>query len=127
MLVDVTRFPIVFIRSGSTSEEAVPSQIEHLLDREAPFVLMTDHAPGDHDDESAEERKEKALFVKKIKSRLVKLCKAMIVIEGDQPTNAIVRAGAATAAKAFGFSVFFVADEEQANQKAELILAAIAP
>lgn len=125
MLVDVTRFPVVFIRSESTSEEPVPSQIGRLLDRDEPFVLMTDHAPGDHDDESPEERKEKALFFKRIKARFLKLCKGMIVIEGDKPSSAFVRAGAATAAKAFGFSVFFVADEEQAASKARSILAPI--
>ena len=122
MLLDDSRFPLVFAREEGDSSASILDQLEALLDRQAPFVLITDHSPEDHHDETPEERREKAFFFKKVRDRFKKYCRAMIVIENGKPTNAAVRIAAATAAKAFGFSVFFEADEERATAKGMLLL-----
>ncbi len=122
MLLDDSRFPLVFARTDVEASASINEQLEGLLYKQAPFVLITDHSPDDHDDETPEERKEKALFFKKIRDRFKKYCRAMIVIEGNTPTNAAVRVAAAAASKAFGFSVLFVADEEHATAKGLALL-----
>lgn len=122
MLLDDSRFPLVFAREQGDSDASILDQLEGLLDRQAPFVLITDHSPEDHDDETPEERREKALFFKKIRERFKKYCRAMIVIENGKQTNAVVRAAAAAASKAFGFSVLFEADEERAVAKGMFLL-----
>jgi hypothetical protein len=121
MLLDNSRFPLVFAREQGEPGASILDQLERLLDRKAPFVLITDHSPEDHD-ETPEERREKVLFFKKVRDRFKQYCRAMIVIENGRPTNAAVRIAAATAAKAFGFSVFFEADEDQAIAKGMAVL-----
>lgn len=122
MLLDDTRFPLVFAREEGHSPASILAELEGLLDRQAPFVLITDHAPDDHHAETAEERKEKALFFKRTKDRFRKYCRAMIVIEGKKPASAAVRLAAATASKAFGFSVLFETDERRAAARGMLVL-----
>lgn len=93
------------------------------MDKGAHFVLITDHAPDDHEDETPEERKQKALFFKQVRDRLRKLCRGMIVVEGNNPTPAAGLIAAQAASKTLGFSVVFVADEQQAVEKGKLLLA----
>lgn len=65
MFLDDTRFPLVFAREEGQSPASILAELEALLNRQAPFVLITDHSPDDHDTETAEERREKALFFKR--------------------------------------------------------------
>lgn len=122
MLLDDTRRPLVFLRAGEETNVPIEMQFEKLLENDSPFVLITDHAPDDHEDETQEERKQKALFFKKIRDRLRRLCRGMIVIEGDKPTPMAGRIAAQAASKALGFSVSFVTSEEQAVEKGLLLL-----
>lgn len=128
MVLDDTRFPLVLLRAHEESDSSIDeqlernSQLEALLDKQAPFVLIADHSAYDHDDETSEERKAKALFFKRIKGRMKKYCLGLIVIEGHSPMNAAARIAAAGASKALGFSVQFAADEEQATIKGMLLL-----
>ncbi|NEI72936.1 hypothetical protein GR212_25570 [Rhizobium lusitanum] len=128
MLLDDSRFPLVFLRAheelGSSIDEQQErnSQLESLLDKQTPFVLIADHSTHDHDDETPEERKAKALFFKRIKDRIRKYCLGLIVIEGHSPANTAARIAAAAASKALGFSVQFAADEESAAAKGMVLL-----
>lgn len=128
MLLDETRFPLVFLREhedeSSSIEEVFDrnNQLESLLDRQTPFVLIADHSSHAHDDETPEERKAKALFFKRIKDRMRKYCLGLVVIEGHSPMNTAARVAASAASKALGFSVQFAADEEQAAAKGLLLL-----
>jgi len=125
MLLDEKRFPLVFLRhDGSADAPAIQDQLERLLDRSAAFVLVTDHAPGGDEAETPAERKDKALFFKRVKDRLRRHCRGMIVIEGDRPTAMAGRIAAAAAAKAFGFTILFAADEDQAAAQAASLLGA---
>ena len=64
MLLDTTHFPLVYLREHAaqkarTNEDAsAEGQLESLLDQGRHFVLLTDHLPGDHPEESHEERVE---------------------------------------------------------------------
>lgn len=128
MLLDDSRFPLVFLREheeeGSSLEEVLGrnSQLEVLLDKQTPFVLIAAHSAHDHDDETPEERKAKALFFKRIKDRMKRYCLGLIVIEGHSPMNSVVRIAATTASKALGFSVQFAANEETAAAKGLALL-----
>ncbi|MDM0091386.1 hypothetical protein QTI08_28475, partial [Variovorax sp. J22G40] len=88
MRLDTTRFPLVFMREAQQQPSAAdtPEQaLEALLDRGERFVLLTDHLPGDHADESHEDRKQRALFFKRHKARMRALCQGMV----PGPVNAI--------------------------------------
>ncbi len=70
MLIDTSRFPLVYLRepeaqapadAGSGNDASAEARIESLLDQGQHFVLLTDHLPGDHPEESHEERKQRAL------------------------------------------------------------------
>ncbi|MBB3461276.1 hypothetical protein [Rhizobium sp. BK377] len=89
MLLDRSRLPVVFIRTDADAETSINDQIEALLEERRPFVLVTDHAPDDHEDETQEERKERALFFKKIKDRMRAYCRGMIVIDGGNLIEAV--------------------------------------
>lgn len=114
MSLDASRFPLVFARDGEPSMSLITQQFEEIFDREAPFVLITDHRPDDHDDEPPEHRREKAMLFKQMKSRLKKYCLGMIVIEGDQPVTAVMKLAASGLSKALGMTVRFVPDEDEA-------------
>lgn len=128
MLLDDSRFPLVFLRAHEEESSSIDEvlgrnrQLETLLDKQKPFVLIADHSAHDHDDETPEERKEKALFFKRIKDRMKRYCLGLIVIEGHSPVNTAARIAAAAARKALGFSVQFAVDEEQAAAKGMLLL-----
>lgn len=124
MFIDISQAPFVYIRAEVESSVPIAEQFQQLLAQEQPFVLITNHRQDDHPDETPEERKEKALFFKKVKERMRQLCRGMIVLEGDKPTPAAMRLMAATASKAFGFAVKFAASEEQAIEQGRELLAA---
>jgi hypothetical protein len=123
MLIDNSLSPIVFLRTHAESSIPIEEQLQQLLNKGQRFVLVTDHSQDDHHDETPEERKQRALFFKKIKDRMRVLCGGMIVLEGDKPTPAPVRLVATTASKAFGFTVAFATDEEDAIEKGKSLLA----
>lgn len=116
MLIDESRAPLMFFRSQGESDIPVEQQLQRLLDQGQPFVLVMDHSPDDHHDETVEQRREKALFFKRVKDQMRSLCRGMIVLERGKPTSAPMRLAAAGASKAFGFKVGFVDDEAAAVQ-----------
>lgn len=122
MLIDDSRRPLVFLRTHEETATSIELQFERLLENDSPFVLITDHSPDDHHHETPEERKQKALFFKRVRDRLRKLCRGMIVVEGDKPTPMVARITAQAASKTFGFSVSFVASEEKAVEQGWLLL-----
>lgn len=118
MFLDRSEFPLVFVRSGETMNDNVEDQLRHLLERKEEFVLITDHSEDDHDNENHEDKKKRNLFIKSIKGDLRKYCMAMIFIN-RRTITALERMAAATAAKAFGFSIAIISDEESARQAAK--------
>lgn len=123
MLIDVSHAPYVFIKAEVESNVPVEEQFQKLLDNGQPFVLITNHGQDDHEDETVEERREKALFFKRIKDRLSKLCRGMIILAGDRAPPAPARLLATTAGKAFGFTVAFASSKDDAIRQGKVLLA----
>lgn len=125
MLIDVSRFPLVFIKEpeASQADEPLDLKLGELLDRGERFVLLTDHLPGDHEDEPAEQRKAKALFFKQNRQRFRQLCQGLILITDGRTVPAPVRLAAQAAGKALGLSMAFVITEQEALDEAARLLA----
>ena len=92
-MLDTTRFPLVFMRAADMEPlmDSPKQALETLLERGERFVLLTDHLPGDHAEESHEERKQKALFFKRNKAQLRELCRGMVLITGERTISAPLR------------------------------------
>lgn len=123
MSIDDTRAPLIFLRAEREVDSSVEAEFEALLAKEQPFVMIIHAFEHNHDGEPPEERKQKALFFKRIRDRLRKLCLAMIVIEDGQSLSAAARLAAQTASKGFGFSVQFAATKAQAVERGQELLA----
>ena len=132
MQIDANQFPLVFLRpnedaKGASASKPTPAaQFEAILNRGQHFVLITLHSPTDDPDETAEERKQRALFFKRNKDRLRRLCAGAIVVEGDRPTPIPIRLAAQAMGKAFGFNFHFVTNEAEAIDRAMRLVEAAA-
>ncbi len=130
--IDANQFPLVFLRPNedgeerSTSKPSPEAQFEAILDCGRHFVLITTGTPTDGPDETAEERKQKALFFKRNKDRMRRFCVGAIVVEGDRPTSVPMRLAAQAMGKAFGFNCHFVANEARAIDQAMRLVEAAA-
>ena len=123
MLLDQSRFPLVFIQADTPSELSEDAQMEALLGRAAPFVLIAPaQAKHDHGDETPDERKQRALQFKSWRERLRRLCRGVIVVQGGKPLAAPFRLAAEGFGKAVGVTVRFVDDEAAAVVTATAML-----
>jgi hypothetical protein len=124
MQFDTSKFPLVFLMEQTHAQSAatVEAQLAALLDRGERFVLLTDHLPGDHPEESKEERKERALFFKRNKDRLKQLCRGIVFITGERTVSAAIRLAAQGAGKALGLGFAFVPSEDEAQGEAMRLL-----
>jgi len=128
MPIDSTQFPLVFLRldegadGSSTTSRSTEDQLDSVLGREQRFVLIAARAPGGDQDGSPEERKQRALFFKRNRERLRRLCAGAVVVEGDRPTPVAIRLAAQAMGKAFGFSFQFVATEFDAIDRARQLV-----
>lgn len=131
MLIDTSRFPLVYLREpptqpahADTANDASPEgQIESLLDRGLPFVLLTDHLPGSHPEESHAERRQRALFFKRNRERMRQLCRGMVVITGKRAVPAALRLAVQGMGRALGMRMAFVQEEDAAQALSREMLA----
>ncbi|QTD44097.1 hypothetical protein [Ottowia testudinis] len=114
MMLDLGQFPLVRILPINTTQIAPERQIELLLDREQPFVLMMHRRDERHPDDNPENRKSRSRFFKQNRDRLKRLCAAAILVEGDSPVSPPIKAMAWGLSKAFGVPFHFAHDEDLA-------------
>ena len=127
MHVDISRFPMVYLYADRQGNASAERQLEALLDRAERFVLVTEHNPADAHDEAPEGRRQKALFLKRNRERLQRLCTGAIVIEDGRPTPMPMRLAAQAVGKAFGIAFHFVPGEAEAIARALHLLGRTRP
>lgn len=119
MRLDTTHFPLVYLREpapqAAHTDASAEDELQSLLDQGLHFVLLTDHLPGDHPEESHEERKQRALFFKRNRERMRALCRGMVVITGERAVPAALRLAMQGMGKALGMRVAFVQEEGEAQ------------
>ncbi len=123
MNLDQSRFPLVFMRADQPAQATPERQLEALLDREAPFVLVAEALDRHEHDETPAARKAWALFFKAQKDRLKRLCRGVVLIRGDKPLAAPLRLAAEGLGKVLGVGVRFVGDEAEALEVGPRLLA----
>jgi hypothetical protein len=92
-----------------------------LLDRQEPFVLVVN---GVQEEESQEERKQRAIWFKRNRERLGRYCKGNIfLIEADSLRQQLqLRATKMSNSETFPFRVAIVATEAKALAQAQQLL-----
>ncbi|VVE48814.1 hypothetical protein PCA20602_04575 [Pandoraea capi] len=87
-----------------------------LVKHGAPFVVVYDQLTRD---ETHEDRKQRAVWLKHNKSALAAVCKALVSIEPDETRRAAIRTMGEAAVKAFGIPHEAVATREEAEALVE--------
>ncbi len=126
MQVDDTQFPLVFLREHEQehTSQQTQDQLEALLNRGQRFVLLTERLGGEdrNQEESHEDRKQRALFFKRNKQRLKDLCAGMVVITQGRAIPAAARLAQHTLGRVLGLRFAFVFDEGEARVEASRFL-----
>ncbi|WP_269632949.1 hypothetical protein [Pelomonas sp. BJYL3] len=117
-------FPVVTfrndaIRPGYAARWA--REMEALVARAQAFVLL--FLP-ERPEETLEDRKQRALWLKSNKDALSEHCRALITVEPDPQERAAAAKEAQAMQKAFGLLLVSVASESEARDLAQSLLAA---
>jgi hypothetical protein len=127
LLIEAEAFPIVRIRydqEGPSGQDNNLALFEALLDREQPFVLIGN---GEHlQQESHEERKRIALWMKRNRVRLNRLVRAMVYVEPNTVKRLAARPATFVFEKFWGFPMLVSESDRDATAIAESLLAASA-
>ncbi|MBN8948931.1 MULTISPECIES: hypothetical protein [unclassified Rhizobium] len=119
---DVSLWPIVR-HSAAAAQPGYSKQWEREMDAllalSMPFVVIME---GDEQAEEHEDRKARGIWLKKNKTALAAVCKAVIGIEAGAIKRAAMQLQMNLATKAFGMRMEIVASKEEAMQLAERIL-----
>ncbi|HEY0219882.1 MAG TPA: hypothetical protein VGC26_08995 [Afipia sp.] len=119
---DVTDFPVVRMRRvwpGYASQWK--TEMDLLVEKASPFVVIfDDSAPM----EIHEDRKVRGLWLKKNKAVLGRVCRAVIAVEADPATRAVMQAQAQALAvgQAFGVAMVIASSVPEAEEKAQALL-----
>ncbi|AJE99784.1 hypothetical protein [Pandoraea apista] len=87
------------------------AEMTALVNHGQPFVVVYDQLTRD---ETHEDRKQRAIWLKQNKTALAAVCKALVSIEPSEARRAEVRAMGVAAVKAFGIPHEAVATREEA-------------
>ncbi len=119
---DVSLWPIV-CQSARSVQPGYAAQwsreMDAILAISMPFVVIVD---GDQPAEEHEDRKARGIWLKKNKSALAAICKAVIGIEASAVKRAAMQVQMSLATKAFGTRMETAASRQDALQLAERIL-----
>ncbi|MDQ0649791.1 hypothetical protein [Pseudomonas cedrina] len=126
MLMNSSDFPLVwmnFAQEPGHDHQNDFDEFEANLQREEPFVLLTDTTNAEDHEHSPEEKKRTALWMKKHKVELRKWVLAMIMIEPNSVKRLGFKAYAVVFAKFWGYPLLLAASREQAMEMARELLA----
>ncbi|MGC7403376.1 hypothetical protein ACPWR0_11320 [Pandoraea pneumonica] len=111
---DVSALPYVVFNqraAGPGYARQWGAEMVALVNHGEPFVVVYDQL---RTDESHEDRKQRAVWLKHNKAALAEVCKALVSIEPDDAQRAMVKVMGETAVKAFGIPHEAVATREEA-------------
>lgn len=118
MNIDPHQFPLVWMHYREAAGQTDPfSQLDQLLQRQQPFVLVTADAPGEQAQPDANAKaslKQASLWMKQNKAAIRRWIKAGIVIAPDSAAQARVEAFADTYRKFWGYPLLHCASKEAA-------------
>ncbi|NTF45548.1 hypothetical protein A6U86_08650 [Rhizobium sp. AC27/96] len=121
---DVSLWPIVR-QSAQSVRPGYAAQWEREMDTflaiSMPFVVIME---GDQPAEDHEDRKTRGIWLKRNKTALATVCKAVIGIEASAIKRAAIQVQMSLATKAFGTRMEIVASPNEALELAEKILKA---
>lgn len=121
---DISHFPVVWSRNAAIVPGYAPQwvrEMNRLLARGLPFVIIFDEGMADEDHE---DRKVRAVWLKENKSLLASLCRSVIAIEPNAIKRAALTAQALIASKAFGVAMDVVPSRQDAEAAARASLMA---
>jgi len=116
-------FPIVTFRNTAIEPGYAARwarEMEALVSRAEPFVILF---RPDRPDETVEDRKLRALWLKSHKAALSATCRGLLTVEPDAEARAAAQEAEAMQ-KAFGLLLVSVASESEARDLAQSLLAA---
>ncbi|ENN88170.1 hypothetical protein RHSP_39637 [Rhizobium freirei PRF 81] len=119
---DVSLWPIVRQSAGSVRPgyaEQWEREMDSLLAISMPFVVIME---GGQPDEDHEDRKARGIWLKRNKTALVTVCRAVIGIEASAIKRAAIQVQMSLATKAFGTRMEIVASQQEAFELAVQIL-----
>ncbi|WP_413204923.1 hypothetical protein [Rhodospirillum sp. A1_3_36] len=127
MPLDSTNFPLVWMRYDKDPDHDHDHDedfevFEEILNRGAPFVLLTDSAPTEEHEHSQEEKKRTTLWMKKHKADLRTRVLAMIVIEASAAKRLAFKPFGMAFAKFWGFPMKLASSREEAMEIAVKLL-----
>ncbi|WP_076591717.1 hypothetical protein [Herminiimonas arsenitoxidans] len=126
MTLDTSNFPLVWMcrLAASTNQDAENAfkQLDELLAKQQPFVLLSQDEVDENHEHSPQERKQITLWMKKNKSEIRTWIKGMVQIEPSTVKRLGMRAFAKTFAKFWGYPLFVVASKADALLAASLLL-----
>ena len=130
MSMNSSQFPFVWISLGQSSGEDTQKHFDEFeanLKRGEPFVLLSETAPTDDHDHSADDKKRTTLWMKSHKQELRKLVLAMIMVESNAAKRLGLKAFAIVFAKFWGYPLLLAASRDEAMDIARGLKAASAP
>ncbi|WP_273829126.1 hypothetical protein [Pseudomonas sp. SBT1-2] len=126
MNIDHHQFPLVWMHYRGAAGQADPfSQLDQLLQRQKPFVLVTADAPGEQPqpgEDAQASLKQASLWMKRNKEAIRRWIRASIVIAPDGATQARVEAFADTYRKFWGYPLLHCASKEAAVTMVDQLL-----
>ncbi len=117
-------FPIVTFRNTAIEPGYAARwarEMEALVSRAEPFVILF---RPDRPDETVEDRKLRALWLKSHKAALSATCRGLLTVEPDAEARAAAAQDAEAMQKAFGLLLVSVGTEAEARELARSLLAA---
>lgn len=103
MHIDTRLFPLVWMSSSQPSNWE--SQLDALLRQGERFVLLTREMPDRRHDANGEDRKRFALWLKRNRESLKRICAGSVVIVPNQAIAVSLSAVVTPLSKAFGYPV----------------------
>lgn len=127
MVIDSTRFPLVWMKVGTagihTGDEGFMA-FEALLARGEPFVLLDEERANQQEQEHTQvEQKQLSLWMKRNKTALRSFVKAQIHIEADVTKQKAAKLFAVKFECFWGYPLFVVGTREEGLRLAHTLLA----